>query len=493
MLPHFRNNSGVQSRMQGMRRIIKPLVMAIVTALLTAVRSAAAAEAPPQSLTQLSDAFQQLVEQVAPSVVQVIVTAYTTVDRGRSNQTDLVMGRQRSIGSGVIVDSSGYIITNAHVVEGARTVQVVLPARHPSGGGAGVWSQLGAAGQTMDAQVVGATHELDLALLKIDAHGLQPMPLADYSELKQGELVFAFGSPEGFRDSVSMGLVSATARQPDPDTPIVYIQTDAAINHGNSGGPLVNARGQLVGINTFIVSNSGGSEGLGFAVPSALVAMAYPKLRDFGRLHRGEAGMLLQTITPELAAGLHLSRQHGVVVADVIPGKPAAEAGLQIGDVIDTLDGAPIDNVLPFAMRLFVSDGTEHLKVGGVRGDEPFSVDVALVPRPADLHRLTDLLDPDTSAVPSLGILALEITPDIADWLPSLRATYGVIVAARVGPPPTVDVALSTGDVIHSVNGAAISTVGELRSRLEAVRPRSPIVLQIERNGQLSFVTFDAE
>jgi serine protease Do len=130
--------------------------------------------------------------------------------------------------------------------------------------------------------------------------------------------VFAFGSPQGLRDSVTMGLVSATGRQPDPDTPMVYIQTDAAINRGNSGGPLVNANGELIGINTFMLSNSGGSEGLGFAIPSSLVGMAYPKLRRFGHLHRGQTGMLLQTITPMLAGGLGLGSAHGVIVADVV-------------------------------------------------------------------------------------------------------------------------------------------------------------------------------
>src|SRR6202040_2077566 len=154
-----------------------------------------------------------------------------------------------------------------------------------------------------------------------------------YDAVHQGELVFAFGSPEGLRNSVTMGIVSSTARQPDPDNPMVYVQTDAPTTHGNSGGPLVNVKGELVGINTFILSDSGGSQGLGFAIPSALVQMAYPKLRKYGHLHRGEIGILMQTITPTLATGLGLSQTWGALVSDVQPETPAAVAGLRVQDV----------------------------------------------------------------------------------------------------------------------------------------------------------------
>src|SRR5258708_1376553 len=145
------------------------------------------------------------------------------------------------------------------------------------------------------------TGRADLPPLRIGAAAVPALPIGEYDALRQGELVFAFGSPEGLRNSVTMGVVSAVARQPDPDNPLVYVQTDAPINHGNSGGPLVNVKGELVGINTFILSDSGASQGLGFPIPSALVQMAFPKLREFGHLHRGELGILLQTITPPLA------------------------------------------------------------------------------------------------------------------------------------------------------------------------------------------------
>ncbi|PYQ72844.1 MAG: peptidase S1 [Acidobacteria bacterium] len=386
---------------------------------LVAVVLASASSVNP--LVQLSGSIEALVKQVSPTVVQVVVTAYTTVDQGNRAQADLVMGRQRSIGSGVIIDAGGYIVTNGHVVDGARAIQVVIPGEKAG------------RGRTVDAKIVGIAREIDLALLKVDVTGLPALPLAAPGSVRQGELVFAFGSPEGLRDSVTMGVVSATDRQPDPDAPMVYIQTDTPINHGNSGGPLVNVKGELVGINTFILSNSGGSDG-----------------------------------------------------------GAAERAGIQIGDVLVSVDGQPIDNVLPLAMRLFTSNGDERVSIGVVRGERAFTTDVAVVARTNDLDRLTDLLDPETSAVPELGILGIAITEEIAPLLPALRAPVGVIVAAHAPQGGAADVVLLTGDVIHSVNGVRVATLAALRALMAAVRAHNPIVLQIERNGQLQFLTFDA-
>jgi serine protease Do len=429
-------------------------------------------------LRQLSGSVEALTRRVSPSVVQVIVTAYTTVDQGNSDQVDLVMGKQHMVGSGVVIDEDGYIITNAHVVKDARRVQVIPPESR---------------GRPVDASLIGVAEEIDLALLKVDVRGLKPLALANSDQIHQGEIVFAFGSPQGLRDSVTMGVVSATARQPDPDTPMAYIQTDAPINRGNSGGPLVNTDGELIGINTFILSNSGGSEGLGFAIPSALVSMAYPKLRQYGHLHRGQTGMLLQTITPELAEGLGLHREHGVIVSDVVEGGPADAAGVHIGDVIDSVDGHPVDGILPVAMRLFTSNGDERLTLRLVRGEQTLRADVAVVAETHDVDRLTDLLDPESSLIAPLGVLGIAITDKIAPLLPSLRSLSGVIVAARAPDGDPADVPLMIGDVIHAVNGVPVMTLESLRALIGAVRPHHAIVLQLERNGQLIYVAFDAD
>ena len=195
------------------------------------------------------------------------------------------------------------------------------------------------ASQTVDARIVGTATDIDLALLKVDVTGLRALPLANYDAIRQGELVFAFGSPEGLRNSVTMGVVSSVARQPDPDSPTIYIQTDAPINPGNSGGPLVNVNGELVGLNTFILTESGGSQGLGFAIPSAIVASAYPQLRKYGHLHRGLMGFSMQAITPALAAGLGLSRTSGVMVSDVDAGQRRGHGRRRREGCLTTVNG----------------------------------------------------------------------------------------------------------------------------------------------------------
>jgi len=430
------------------------------------------------ALKNLSGAIETLSAHVLPSVVQVVVTAYTAQDASDSGGVDLVMSRQRRIGSGVVVDANGYIVTNAHVVAGARSVQVVLSQGRP---------------RKVEATIVGVAREIDLALLKVALTDLPALRFADAASVRQGELVFAFGSPQGLQDSVTMGVVSATGRQPDPDAPTVYIQTDAPINAGNSGGPLVNAAGELVGINTFILSNSGGNEGLGFAIPSTMVAMAYPKLREYGHLHRGQIGVLLQTITPTLVDGLGLLCDRGVIVADITSGGPADAAGLRIGDVIDRVDGETIDGLLPIAMRLFTSNGSESVMLDVVRGEVRFTAEVAVEALPNDVGRLTDLIDPTASAVADLGILGVGLTAEVASLLPSLRSPVGVVVAARAPQGGTADVMLLTGDVIHAVNGIPVTSLEALRALLGAVKQRSSVVLQIERNGQLSYLAYEAD
>ena len=244
-------------------------------------------------------------------------------------------------------------------------------------------------------------------------------------------MVFAFGSPEGLRNSVTMGVVSAVERQPDPDSPLVYVQTDTPINPGNSGGPLVDADGQLVGINTFILSSSGGNQGLGFAIPAGVVAFAYPQLVKYGHIHVPEIGAILQTITPELAAGLHLPRDYGVIVSDVVPGGPADRAGLRIQDVIIGIDGKQATSLPVFSQSLYLHGSGEHAKLEVLRGSDRVELDVSLAERPHKVDSLVDTVDPIKNLVSRLGILGVELDPDLAHSLPDLRIPSGIIVAAK--------------------------------------------------------------
>jgi serine protease Do len=450
-------------------------------------QSAARPPATHTPLNDLSASVEQLASRISPSVVQIVVTGYGPVGERSRGEAGIMIGRQRSIGSGAIIDADGYIVTNAHVVAGARHVQVILHRDTTAEGP--IRSLAEDASRTVDARIVGTATDIDLALLKVDVTGLRPIPLANYDAIRQGQLVFAFGSPEGLRNSVTMGVVSAVARQPDPDQPTIYIQTDAPINPGNSGGPLVNVDGELVGLNTLILSDSGGSEGLGFAIPSAIVASAFPQLQKYGHLHRGLLGFSMQAITPALAAALELPRTSGVMVSDVIPDGPAEAAGLGVKDVVATVNGKLVDSVPMLSLELSRYAAGDHVVLGVVRGSriERITIDVAERPHPID--QLADLADPEKSVVPQLGIIGIDINDDTAPLLPSLRIPSGVLVAARTQASFGTAVPLVAGDVIHAVNTLTVKSLDGLRVLVGNSENTRDLVLQIERNNQLFFVT----
>ncbi len=225
-----------------------------------------------------------------------------------------------------------------------------------------------------------------------------------------GQLVFAIGSPEGLQNSVTMGVVSAVARQADPEKPLTYIQTDAPINPGNSGGPLVDMNGSVVGINTFILSEGGGSEGLGFAIPARIVDFVYHSLRKYGHVHRVEIGAVAQEITPTLADGLHLAQRWGVIVADVKPDGPAAAAGLQVQDIVLTADDRRIETLPRTFSALYLHRLDQVLKLEILRGDQKKILYVPAIEHRDQMDQLFDAADPEKSLVPRLGILAADLT-----------------------------------------------------------------------------------
>jgi serine protease Do len=444
----------------------------------------------PDALHQLSSSIEELVKRVSPSVVQVLATGFGTTQEGDS-ETALVIGRLRSIGSGVVVDPEGYILTNAHVLKGAQRVQVLLPTLAAST--SPDLAALSPQGHPLDARIVGLSRDVDLAVLKIEASGLPALPMGQYGNLRQGQMVLAFGSPGGLQNSVTMGVVSAVARQPDPDSPLVYIQTDAPINPGNSGGPLVNVDGEVVGINTFILTQSGGNEGLGFAIPSGIVAAAYPQLRKFGHLHRGEIGIHVQSINPSLATGLGLPTDHGVIVSDVLPGSPADQAGIKIQDILLTMNDKPVGNLPIFGMFMFMLRAGDHVSLLVLRGSEKIPLQVPVIQHPHNVDLLAGLVDPEKNLVSKLGILGIEINKQISAMLPDLREASGVIVAAKVAGFGGEQNSLAVGDVIHALNGMSVISLDFLRSKLDAIKPGSPAVLQVEREGVMMYTTFQTD
>ena len=472
---------------------------AALLALLLAVPVLHAQSAPPAAapadrtalLSQFSQSLDQLTARVSPSIVQIVVTGYRPVADKDSDDSDVQLGYQKSLGSGVIVDPDGYIITNAHVVKGAQQVKVLLSPQDGYLAEAAQESISGADMAPLTAKIIGVAPKLDLALIKVDAHGLSALPLADYSKLRKGELVLAFGNPEGLENSVTIGVVSAVARQADPDVSSVFIQTDAPINPGNSGGALVNAQGQLVGINTLILSESGGSQGLGFAIPSSVVAYVYKELREKGHVTRSMIGASIQNITPDLAAGLNLPRQRGVIVADVSPDGPAAKAGLKIQDVLLTISGQPVASVPMTQLTIATQPPGTVLKFVVARGTQTLNIDIPVEQAEDDAEELTDVTNPAKSLVARLGFFGLEINDTIAADISDLRIPSGVVVVAMSADQLGADTDLQTQDIIHALNGTQIKTLKELNDALNAMQPGAPGVLQVERDGKLQYMTFE--
>ena len=258
-----------------------------------------------------------------------------------------------------------------------------------------------------------------------------------------------------------MGVVSSVARQVRPDDPMIYIQTDAPINPGNSGGPLMNADGEVVGINTFILSESGGNVGVGFAVPSAIVRTVYDQIRKYGRVRRGQIGLVVQTITPMLAAGLGLPNETGAVVADVVPGSPAAVAGIEIKDVILTLDGKVIENARQFGVNIYQkADQTVTLDL--LRRGEKKTIKVAVLERPRDPDRLMSLVRKDQNLVPRLGILATDLDEKVTPLMPTVAEALGRGDPGRVEDGAGAASGLRAGDVVYEINNRPVKSLKDL-------------------------------
>jgi serine protease Do len=446
---------------------------------------------PPGAMVQLNGALEMLAAKVSPAVVQILVTGYGPLresDQDRSQTAFIV--RQHAVGSGVIVDPSGYIITNAHVVENAQRIRVALPL--PMGDSAGL-VPIGKR-RILEARLIGQHKETDLALLKIDETDLPTLPLLSQQRPHVGQLVFAIGSPEGLQNSVTMGVVSALARQPDPTKALTYLQTDAPINPGNSGGPLVDMYGSVVGINTFILSSGGGSEGLGFAIPARVVDFVYRSLRNHGHVHRVEIGAGAQEITPTLAQGLHLPRSWGVVVDDVKPDGPAAAAGLQIKDIILTADDRRIETLPSLSAALYLHRLDQVVKLEILRGNEKKILYVPAIEQRDHMDELLDAVNPENSLVPRLGVLAIDLTDSLRSRLgSSLRIPSGVVVVGRAADLILPDTGLQAGDIIHTLNTTAIDSVNGLRGAVGAIKAGEAVVLQVERDGGLLYVSFEME
>jgi serine protease Do len=445
------------------------------------------ADAGFDPLHQVSASLEALSKRVSRGVVQIFSTGYKPDSEREHRNTDL-LSRGVTSGSGIILASDGWIVTNAHVVQGGHRIRVQLNQEVLL---STVQNQTRHA--LFDAKLIVADRDTDLALLKIDATDLPTLELSDSSDLRQGQLVLAFGSPLGLDNSVSMGIVSSVARQPDPDSPTIYVQTDAAINPGNSGGPLVDTSAHVVGINTLILTQSGGNEGIGLAIPSNVVRSVYNQVRNEGHVHHHQIGAAARNITPALASGLGLEREDGVVIEDVIPDGPAANAGLKPGDIVLSVNEKRVQDIRQFALALYPLAVGERASLQIQRGKQTISYQVPVSEKQDVQERLADLVTKEEATIPQLGILALTLDDKLMLLLPPLRNRFGVVVAGKEtygayqgeGPLP--------GDVIYSVNGTFVDSVDSLRSALDDFKSAEAIALQVERLGSLHYLVLDTD
>ncbi len=465
----------------------RPMALAASLIFVSTVSTASAQTRPSSTPTSadLSNLLTATTRAVSPAVVEILTTAQMPGDALVPRSADLVSTRRGS-GSGVIVDADGYIVTNAHVVQDALQLRIEIPVP-PTG-----HSILGAQSRLVKGEVVGIDLETDLAVIKVDEHKLPTLPFGDSEELSAGQLVLAIGSPLGLETSVSFGVVSAVARQLEPDSPMIYVQTDAAINPGSSGGALVDLRGRLMGINTLIASQAGGSEGLGFAAPSNIVRSVYEQIRKFGRVRRGDIGVRVQTLTPVLAAGLGLNRDRGAILADVLTGSPAERAGLRPGDVVLTLDTKPIENGRQLQVNLYRRTVGDSVQLEIARNNQTSKVTVAVAER--FNPESGPPVDPRNNLVQRLGILAVNLDAGVAKMVPVLRVSSGVVVVSAVaGAIPVREGGLVAGDVIYAVNQTPVSEIVALRKVLGDLKSGDAAVLSIERRGGLMYVAFTVE
>ena len=440
----------------------------------------ASAQPPRSPIDDFSEAIEKLIRQVNPAVLEIVTESYGGSESESGGNTSVVTRRQ-ALGTGVFVSADGDMLTNAHVVAGAKKVRVRMRG------------SARASGKLVDAEVTGVDRETDVALLKVPGAAWPHLKLADSSLLRQGQIVFAVGNPRGLENSITMGVVSSAARQIGPDAAQVFIQTDAPINPGDSGGPLIDAHGEIVGINTFIFTQSGGSEGLGFAIPVNLVQDVYAQLKKYGRVRRGKLGVAIRSVTPTLATALGLSREDGVLIQDVAPGKAAANAGVQPDDIVIRVEGRPVRNVRQFANSLFQSHLGGTLTLELVRGHEAIKLQVPFEEDVDPSERLAERVRDKATPVPQLGILGITLDPSTAALVPEPRYRYGVIAVANLQTNMPFQEELQPGDIVYSVNGKLATDMDGLNKLVSAWREGDPLVVRVQRDDVLRYVVLRGE
>jgi serine protease Do len=438
-------------------------------------------------MTRTGQAMAEIAEAVKPAIVN-IATVRTEKTGGMNPLLDDPFFRRffgdqfrhrdipkerkaSSLGSGVIVSPDGYILTNNHVVKNADKIKVLLSDK-----------------REYEGKIIGTDPKTDLSVIKIDADNLISLNLGNSDELKVGAIVLAVGNPFGLNQTITMGIVSAVGRA---NVGIAeyedFIQTDAAINPGNSGGALVNAKGELIGINTAIFSTTGGYQGIGFAIPSNMARSVMDSLITKGKVIRGWLGVSIQGITPELAEQFNLEKDYGTLIADVVEGSPAESGGLLRGDVIVEFNGKEVNE--PYNLRNMVSSTPpgEEVEFKVIRDGEILTVPVTIREIPSEEQRAS------TDYKNALrGINVQELSPDIYNKLNLPDKIRGVVVTEIETGSPS-ESRLIPGDVLLEINRRAISNLEDYETIVSKIKPDRDVLLLVFRRGSTIFVTVSGE
>jgi len=438
------------------------------------------------AIQQFSEGFEAVAEMVVPTVVT--VSSEKLVEPAQNPfQNDPFFQhffgnqmpeqrpfKQRGLGSGVIVDPEGYILTNNHVVRGADELTVLLSD-----------------GRRLPAKVVGTDARTDLAVLKVDAKGLPAMTFGNSDDVKIGEWVLAVGSPfsENLQHTVTAGIVSAVGRSGmNLNEYEDFIQTDAAINPGNSGGALVNLDGELIGINSAIASRAGGSNGIGFSIPSNMAMEVMNDLIENGHVTRGWLGVGIQDVNPDLAEAMGLDTNNGVLITSVLEDGPAAKAGFKQGDVIVEFNGKEVKDASELRLAVArVAPGT-RTDVVIMRDGHRKTLDVVLAEREEDNAEQVE----NTAHEDDLGMTVEALTPDMAQRL-NLQNTNGLVVTAVAPASPAEEAGIQVGDVVRQVNRQDVTTPRAYKEAIQDTPKGKPVLFLMERGGNTFFVALRGE
>jgi len=444
-----------------------------------------------------SQGYADLVEKVSPAVVFISSTHTPKKTAQRSEQAPFLspfppgspfyeffkqfqerMQQQPqrpvvALGSGFIIDPEGDIVTNNHVVDGADKIQVKLPD-----------------GRRFDATVVGTDPRTDLALLKVEAS--KPLPyvtFGDSDKLRVGDIVLAVGNPFGLGGTVTAGIVSARNRNINAGPYDDFIQTDAAINRGNSGGPLFNTEGKVVGVNTAIFSPNGGSVGIGFAIPSSIAKQVIAQIKDHGSVERGWLGVKIQTVTPEIARAVGLDAPKGALVSEVIPDSPAAKAGVRQGDIIVGYDGKTVANMraLPRLVAATTPNSTVEIELWRDGRTKRIQVAIAELKPQAVAAAETGNVQPGSAKSDRLGATLSTLTDDIKAQLNLPPDTRGVVITALDPQGRAAEEGLRVGDVIERVGSTEVNTPADVLRALDKATSHA-VLLLVNRGGNDIFV-----